>query len=421
MIHIGKPYITENNNRAFLKAEVSISEDTALAYKEVIIPKRAFCVWLTDEDYPPLAWAEDGTLWFEVPGKYARYLCKERSNAFVVALFWYAMATGSDIEFEAPLSKRLYDGMTNYLMPELEKTGFAPIHFSGPVTLEPVWCEKGVVTGLSGGVDSSYTLQSYSRDDVPADKKLTHLVHHSCSYLFKPCDIHKGLETLYWEENQIEEFLQERLMKIAREKGFDLIITKTNLDRDFYRGGYIYMAMYRYLACTLALEHLFGTYISSSSGHDTGVIEVSLFVPTQHYEDLLCSSLCTETFRYITSDYMSRVEKLRELADDKVFQKTAKVCFDTGKNGENCGVCYGCLKTMIPLDLLGKLDAFSDSFDLDAYYREREERIRFLIEFSKRPEASSARETVRQLKELAEKEPSEAGELFLNLYKTGCE
>lgn len=418
MIHIDKPFITEEGDRAFLKARVTITEDTAEAYVRAITPERYRSVFLTDEDYPPAAWKDDGTLWFDVPLEFGRYLCRERSNAFVVALFWYAMVTGSDIEFETPMSKRLYEGITQELMPELEKNGFAPVALKGPVTSEPVWCERGVVAGMSGGVDSFYTVKCYGSESVPKEKRLTHLSHYTCSYLFKPGDMDKGLEAMYADEDAIEDVILERIKDIAKHKGYPLVVTNTNLDRDYYRGGYIFMAMYRYLACTLALEHLYSLYISSSSGHESGQIEASLFAPTQHYEDILCRSLRTETFRYMSSDDQLRTEKIRAVADDDLFRKYASVCFDTGRNGENCGVCYGCLKTIIPLDLLGKLDGFEESFDLDRYRRDREDLFRFLVEFSKRPEADSARSTVHQLLDLANKEKSEAGDMFLRAYES---
>lgn len=418
MIHIGKPFITEEGDRAFLKAKVSISDDTAGAYVRAITPERYRSVFLTDEDYPPAAWKEDGTLWFDVPPEYSGYLCKERSNAFVVALFWYAMAAGSDIEFEAPMSKRLYDGFTQELMPELEKNGFGPVALKGPVTSEPVRCAGGVVSGMSGGVDSFYTLKCYSSEDVPEEKRITYLSHYTCSYLFKPGDMEKGMKAMYADEDAIEAVILERIKAIAAQKGYPLIDTNTNLDRDYYRGGYVFMAMYRYLACTLALEHLYRLYISSSSGHESGLIEVSLFVPTQNYEELLCRSLRTETFRYMSSDSEIRTEKIRAIADDELFRRYASVCFDTGRNGENCGVCYGCLKTIIPLDLLGRLDGFSESFDLDAYRRDREKLFRFLVKFSERPEADSARHTVHQLLDLAIKEKSEAGDMFIRAYES---
>ena len=96
---------------------------------------------------------------------------------------------------------------------------------------------------------------------------------------------------------------------------------RSNLDEDFTRGGRIYSSMYRFLACTLALEHLYGTYISSSSGHDSDMVEASLTVPTQHYEGLLCDCCQTETLHYVTSDNASRPEKLEALADDEDVQK----------------------------------------------------------------------------------------------------
>lgn len=417
MIHIGKPYIAEEGDRAYLKASVTVSPETAHAYTQNILPKRKFCVWLTDEDYPPEAWDKDGTLWFDVPSQYSRYLCKERSNAFVVALFWYAVVSGSDIEFETPLSKRLYDGLTAMLLPALNKSGFPEIRFVGPTTEEPVWCEGAVVAGMSGGVDSNYTLMRYSGKNVPEDLRLTHLCHYTCGNLFKPAEIAKGKDALYRQEDGIQGILLDRAQKIAEAHHISLIDTNTNLDIDYYRGGYIYMAMYRYLSCTLAVEHLYKTYISSSSGHETDATdEVSLFVPTQHYEGLLCRSLRTETFKYISSDHDSRITKLKALSDDKVFQKTVSVCFQTGKNGENCGECYGCMKTMIPLDVMGKLDGFRESFDLECYYSNRERIYRSLIDYSKRPEASSARQTVRQLLELSEEEHSPGAKLFQSVY-----
>ena len=73
---------------------------------------------------------------------------------------------------------------------------------------------------------------------------------------------------------------------------------------------------------------------------------------------------------------------------------------------------------MIPLDFLGKLDMFAKSFDLESYEKDREEIYRYLIRFSKRPEAFSARETIRQLLELNETRPSPKGDLFKSIYES---
>lgn len=77
---------------------------------------------------------------------------------------------------------------------------------------------------------------------------------------------------------------------------------------------------------------------------------------------------------------------------------------------------------MIPLDMLGKLHFFGEIFDLPKYYANRRQTFQDLILFSHRPEASSAREIVKQLISLAkEKEKeSEAAKLFLELCSVSC-
>ena len=417
MITIGKPFVAVEGERAYLKARVDISDDAVSRYvRETNKKDRVY--WVTDIDYPPVAWKdEDFCAFFSVQKEYAKYLCVERSNAFVIAFFWYACVAGSDITFEMPMSKRLYDGITSMLLPRLRDNGVEPIKLIGPVTDEKVKCENGVVTGMSGGVDSSYTLMNYGGDNAPGGKKLTHLaIYEAAYYLFTKKDYPDDVDAIYESEDKINAHVLERAKMIAEHNNLPLIHVRTNLDKGFYRGALQFTAMYRYLACTLSLEHLYNTYISSSSGHEEGQLEVSLFAPTQHYEDFLCECLQTENFVYMTSDHDSRITKLKALADNTDFQKSASVCFNTQKDGENCGECYGCWKTMIPLDFIGKLDNFRESFDVDKYYANRENVYKDLIEFSKSPECSSARKTIELLLEEADKEPSEAGELFRKVY-----
>jgi hypothetical protein len=146
------------------------------------------------------------------------------------------------------------------------------------------------------------------------------------------------------------------------------------------------------------------------------VQKTSLFVPTQHYEDLLCESCGTESLRYIISDHALRVDKLRKIADDPDFRKYVSVCSNDTEDGKNCGECFGCWKTMIPLDLLGKLDYFGERFDLDRYNKERSSVFEKMIRFSFRPEADAAREVVRQVLDLADETDSDAASMFIGVW-----
>ena len=413
MITIGKPYITTENDTAYLRAPVHISKDTVRVYLEKTAPLKN-TAWLTAFDYPPAVWQEeDCNLWFSAPSQYAEYLSTERSNAFVIAMLWYAMITGSDIRSEAPMSRKLYDGLTQTLIPTLMQD---QIRLDGSVTGEPIECAGGVLTGMSCGVDSLYTLHCYDRPDAPGGKRLTHLAYYDCNYLLPFLDPPYDINAIYREKEQAFSHIIDHAKVIANHHDLPLIVMRSNLDEDFYRGGRIYGSMYRFLACTLALEPLYGTYISSSSGHGSNMVEASLTVPTQHYEGLLCDCCQTETLHYVTSDDASRPEKLEALADDEEVQKYVAVCYDAGPHGENCGRCYACMKTMIPLDIIGKLDKFGESFDLEKYYSEREDVYRDLILFSQRPEASSARESVQQILQLTNKYDNDAGRLFRSLF-----
>ena len=88
MITIGSPFVYEDGDYTYLKAKVVISEDTSARYIDAskVIKK---VHWRTSENYPPVEWQiEDSGLWFAVPTEYGDCLCKERSDAFIVAMRW---------------------------------------------------------------------------------------------------------------------------------------------------------------------------------------------------------------------------------------------------------------------------------------------------------------------------------------------
>ena len=95
MIKIGKPFVVDDGKYAYLKAKVEISDDTSATYLAASkVIKNVH--WRTSENYPPVEWqSDDSGLWFAVPLEYKDYLCVERSDAFVVAMLWYAMGDES--------------------------------------------------------------------------------------------------------------------------------------------------------------------------------------------------------------------------------------------------------------------------------------------------------------------------------------
>ena len=60
-------------------------------------------------------------LYFDFEQRYEEYLCPERSDAFVMGLLSSAMETGCDIEFETPMTDRLFYQMNDDYLPMMAK------------------------------------------------------------------------------------------------------------------------------------------------------------------------------------------------------------------------------------------------------------------------------------------------------------
>lgn len=383
MIFIKKPYIYEDGPRAYLKAEVHISQDTVQKWIgcEKILPKTH---WRFYEDYPPAIWNnKQSGLYFCVDSAYKNYMCCDRCDAFVVAMLYYAMMTGSDIHCEAPVSEVLLFNLHNHLFPALlkEDKGYSQIHVFAKSKSDPYPTEGKVATGMSCGVDSLYTLKRYTDTHIPAQFRLTHLTYFNMGAIFHPNTQENkrySIEEFYRITDKMSIEKAENALAVANMQKLPLVYMESNLDKDFYRGAYGYTGVYRNCAMVLALAGLFGKYYCSSAGWPD-FFDPNLKEGSEHYETLLCSVFSNGTVSFILSDYATRYEKTNELADFNAARKYLDVCF----NFNNCGVCSKCLRTLITFDLLNKLDAFAEVFDVERFKREKVSSYIWLIKTSK--------------------------------------
>lgn len=76
MLFIGEPYIAQNGDRSRLVCDIGINR------------------------------RETRTVWFEVDREYEKYLCTERSDAYVIGLLSWAMRAGHDITCTVPGQRR---------------------------------------------------------------------------------------------------------------------------------------------------------------------------------------------------------------------------------------------------------------------------------------------------------------------------
>lgn len=373
MIRIGVPFVYDDGLFAYLKAPIDISSDTSSAY--VAASKRIRKVhWRTSENYPPVEWnSDDSGLWFAVPVDLKSYLCKDRGDAFVVAMLWYAMVTGSDIESLAPMSEKMVFHINHFLIPALctSENGYRRISIIGPTTNQPYPNAGGVGTGMSCGIDSFYSLHVYSQESIPHPYRLTHLTYFNMGAIFHPNRSENkiySLKEFYETTDRMSEEKRENARQVAEESELPLVYVKSNLDKDYYRGAYGHTGVYRNCAMALSVQGLFSVYYNSSGGWP-GYFDLTLTEGSQHYEALLCTCLSTESLTFVLSDYVTRVEKTMAIADNKLAQKYLDVCFCFN----NCGRCSKCFRTLVTLEIIGKLDSFSHVFDIEQFKKDRSE------------------------------------------------
>ena len=404
MIKINRPRIIENGEKAILQTSIYIPECAAIKYKEITSTIKN-CPWRTKEDYPPCVWQSGySELRFEVDIKYSSFLCTERSDSFVVSMLWYAIITEEDIEFEAEMSKLLYEGLTQKLIPAICKDEYRKIKLIGPITSKKIDNFGAIGLGMTCGADSFYSLLTHD---------VSHLAYYESGHIFNLNGVvnnNISVVDYYKKAYEIADEKATNAKEVAIQNNKEFVYVKSNLDEDFYRGGIIYRSMYCNLACTLALQKLFKTYISSSSGNSKDV-EVGLLIPTQNYENLICDSCKTETMSYDSSDFERRLDKIKYISNSSITNKYLDVCYNF--TGHNCGKCYGCIKTMVELDILGKLDDYSQVFDLKDYYANRKERVRVLAEGSIKKEMSSVKEAWIDIVEYARTHNSKISKIVL--------
>lgn len=380
MITIGKPYIYEDDEFAYLKAPITISDDTVKAYA-AMTEKFKHVHWRLYENYPPVEWrSEDSGLWFAVPKEYKQYLYADRADAFVVGMLWYAMVTESDIKCESPISRRMSFYLQQYLFPAAmkESKGYGrKIRLIAETSEQRCESAGGVGTGMSCGVDSLYTLQRYNSESIPEEYRLTHLAYFNMGAIFHPDRATKKVYTMkefYETTDWMSVEKCENAQRVADESNLKLLYVKSNMDSDYYRGGYGDTGVYRNCACVLALQRLFKKYYCSSGGAPEH-LSFNLNQASEYHEVLLCDVLSTEDTQFILSDYANRIEKVESLAEYPIAQKYLDVCF----RFNSCGKCSKCKRTLVMLDILGVVDQYSDVFNIEQYRKDRDEVFAWLL------------------------------------------
>jgi hypothetical protein len=317
------------------------------------------------------------TLWYRLDTEYSDYFCEDRADGLVASLLYFSLMNGADMVSELPISEKLYYQLTHYLIPQLcscNKSVISPIKIEAPLVSTAYQEATGVGCGISCGVDSFTTLYEYTQL-IPLDSyKLTHLTYFKVG-------AHDGQIGRY-DSNVQEDLFQTQLSHakaFCARYGYKLVVVESNLteiiDRMF--GFYNYDQFHSYVSAgtVLLLQKLFHRhYYSASYGLDSFFVDIKK--DAAHYEAVLLPMLSTETTSfYISNQEMSRIEKVRLISEFEQSYEWLLVCW---LHKLNCGKCRKCIRTMLELDFLGKLELYRSCFDLDEYRKNREKYLRLI-------------------------------------------
>lgn len=330
MIRIEQPQLVSNENESRLETYVSIDGDRK-------------------------------KIWFSVDKEYEPYLCWERSDAYVIAVLNYAMRNGHDIECDTPLTEDLYYNIDKYLIDAIKQYNpnfYRPV-ITAPISSDVLPCAGAVGTGISCGVDSLHALASQT--GLKFNKhNITHLTFNNVGS--------------HGEGEKAQKLFNERIelpKKFANELGYKLVISNSNL-MDVVEQNHFKSHTYSSMFPVYCLQKLYSIYYYASGGYKYSEFSLTDIVSQccGSYEMLSLPLLSTHNLRiYSEGEGMTRMTKLKKVVDYVPSYRYLNVCL---KDGDNCGVCEKCVRTLLGLDALGKLDEYNQVFDTQ-YYKQNKE------------------------------------------------
>jgi len=279
------------------------------------------------------------TLWFEFPES-APAAFSGHPDGFVVAMLLLAMARREDIHVLGSLDRQLLSNLVEYQrifhawFPDL----FQPvgIHGQGSRIAEKGAGPRGVGSAFSGGVDSSYTLWSHLPDNEPLpDRRISHaLFVHGFDIPLADTATFEAAASRYRRELQV--------------LGVELVTARTNIRQ------FVDVLPWELLhgsalgAVVLMLDRLLGLfYVPASVAYDD--------LQPWGSHPVADPLLATATMTVIHDGCMVRFDKVATVSRWAPARSWLRVCWVRPDANRNCCRCYGCVLTMIALDIAGTL------------------------------------------------------------------
>lgn len=148
--------------------------------------------------------------------------------------------------------------------------------------------------------------------------------------------------------------------------GVEFVTVDSNMN-EFLKQNHEATHTFRTLSIPLALQKLLGRYyFSSGTIYSAFKFDVH---DTAYYDILSTALLTTENIKFESiGGESTRLEKLDLIADEDIVKKYLNVCVP---EVTNCSKCHKCVRTILELYSLNKLDMFKNVFDVEYFYKNK--------------------------------------------------
>lgn len=304
-------------------------------------------------------------LWFNVDKYYEDWLTDDVYDAFLVETIYMAMFYNENIEIRGNISKKIYRNLTDYIIPVINSLNpdFKIIKIKANGFSNCIKTDANLIgTGFSGGVDSFSTIIDKYEIETDPEYRINTLFFFNIGQYQGRSHQTRLTKALQFYNNSLE---------FAREINLPYIFMDSNMF-DFYLPHWEYDAgpLCR-IASILVFQRAISRYYISGSNHylqQNSSTEKHLDDVT---DEFIYSMLSPDGIDIILDgNQYFRSQKVEKLVNYEYAKKHLNVCVNGNINvqvDKNCSICHKCLRTLIILESLGKLNDFSHVFHLDKY------------------------------------------------------
>lgn len=302
------------------------------------------------------------TIFIKTEEAFSDYLVYDRADSFFIIALYKAAREGYNLISKVPVSERLLFQASNFFKQILSETyNVKEIEITAPSTIEKISSANAVGTGITGGVDSLYTIAMNGKDNLTSwgGYLLTHLVL-----------LNVGSHDIGAEDSAS---LFESRIKLAKSfcnsYDYKFVLIDTNIN-EFLKYSYTEYFSIINSATILSLQKLFKCYYSSS-GYSIKEFKLSS-IDASHFELFNMNMLSTDATVFFTyGGGVSRYDKVRVLTSFEPSYEFLNVC---NSYSYNCSkrTCIKCLRTITELDATNSLHKYKKVFDLELYENNKE-------------------------------------------------